>query len=189
MRAVRSLAASFFSLPLAGSEASEARSRGRRAQKRSCASQRAGVGGFKSNSYVPEIYDTTRTPTRPSLRDGHPPRARFARGGGMKATFRFNLQTANVARIRPHLRDAISARMMSETLHPRITEGVGNAGCPSHPQPRVENKTRELVTARTTGNHPAFPHANGFNGFLRALPRDRLDCLCRQRDAKASSPT
>ena len=21
-----------------------------------------------------------------------------------------------------------------------------------------------------TGNHPAFPHANGFNGFLRALP-------------------
>jgi hypothetical protein len=27
-----------------------------------------------------------------------------------------------------------------------------------------------------TGNHPAFPHANGFNGFLRALPGDRA-CL------------
>jgi hypothetical protein len=26
---------------------------------------------------------------------------------------------------------------------------------------------------RSPGNHPAFPHANGFNGFLRALPGDR----------------
>ena len=25
----------------------------------------------------------------------------------------------------------------------------------------------------STGNHPAFPHANGFNGFFRALPGDR----------------
>jgi hypothetical protein len=28
----------------------------------------------------------------------------------------------------------------------------------------------------STGIHPAFPHANGFNGFLRALPIDRA-CL------------
>src|SRR6478752_5478811 len=29
---------------------------------------------------------------------------------------------------------------------------------------------------RSPGNHPAFPHANGFNGFLRALPGDHA-CL------------
>ena len=39
-----------------------------------------------------------------------------------------------------------------------------------HPQPRVEKgKPHELVTT-VTPFHPAFPHANGFNGFLRALP-------------------
>ena len=27
---------------------------------------------------------------------------------------------------------------------------------------------------RFTGNIPAFPHANGFNGFLRALPGDEF---------------
>ena len=40
----------------------------------------------------------------------------------------------------------------------------------AHPQPRVRKmKAHEQVTARSR-NHPAFPHANGFNGFLRALP-------------------
>jgi len=33
--------------------------------------------------------------------------------------------------------------------------------------------THELVTT-VAPVHPAFPHANGFNGFLRSLPGDRL---------------
>ena len=33
-------------------------------------------------------------------------------------------------------------------------------------------KAHELVTT-VAPDHPAFPHANGFNGFLRALPGDR----------------
>ena len=47
-------------------------------------------------------------------------------------------------------------------------------GAGSHPQPRMgKQKPHELATARTTGNHPAFPHANGFNSLYRALPGDR----------------
>ena len=38
-----------------------------------------------------------------------------------------------------------------------------------------KNKPHELVTT-VHRDHPAFPHANGFNGFLRALPGDRA-CL------------
>src|SRR5579863_8717044 len=46
-------------------------------------------------------------------------------------------------------------------------------------------KAHEIVTTGPPG-HPAFPHANGFNGFLRALPGDRLCCLRRPRDHLAS---
>jgi hypothetical protein len=34
-------------------------------------------------------------------------------------------------------------------------------------------KAHELVTT-SPPDHPAFPHANGFNGLWRALPGDRL---------------
>ena len=37
---------------------------------------------------------------------------------------------------------------------------------------RKNKKPRKLVTT-VAPDHPAFPHANGFNGFLRALPGDR----------------
>ena len=37
---------------------------------------------------------------------------------------------------------------------------------------KIEN-TR-VSHRRYAPDHPAFPHANGFNGFLRALPGDRL---------------
>ena len=35
-------------------------------------------------------------------------------------------------------------------------------------------KITRVSHRRYTPVHPAFPHANGFNGFLRALPGDRL---------------
>src|SRR3981189_1374181 len=39
-------------------------------------------------------------------------------------------------------------------------EGVGNAGCPLHPQPRVRFALVEMHTSkRVHRNHPAFPHA------------------------------
>jgi hypothetical protein len=52
------------------------------------------------------------------------------------------------------------------------TEGVGNAGCPLHPQPPVQQKSTGGRSHRYTGE-PGIPARNGFNGFLRALPGDR----------------
>jgi hypothetical protein len=54
-------------------------------------------------------------------------------------------------------------------------EGVGNAGCPLHPQPPVQKKSTG-VEATGTPESPGIPARNGFNGFLRALPGDRA-CL------------
>jgi hypothetical protein len=57
-----------------------------------------------------------------------------------------------------------------------------------HPQPRV----RILVVSMHTSIHseppesPGIPARNGFNGFLRALPGDRLSCHRRLRIESAS---
>ena len=53
-------------------------------------------------------------------------------------------------------------------------EGVGNAGCPLHPRPRVHLVVVESTRVTTsTPESPGIPARNGFNGFLRALPGDR----------------
>jgi len=53
-------------------------------------------------------------------------------------------------------------------------EGVGNAGCPMHPRPRVHFVLVERTRVTTsTPESPGIPARNGFNGFLRALPGDR----------------
>src|SRR6202171_4862189 len=53
-------------------------------------------------------------------------------------------------------------------------EGVGNAGCPWHPRPRVHFIVVERTRVTTsTPESPDVPARNGFNGFLRALPGDR----------------
>src|SRR5882672_6016861 len=52
-------------------------------------------------------------------------------------------------------------------------EGVGNAGCPLHPRPRVHLVVVERTRVTTsTPESPDVPARNGFNGFLRALPGD-----------------
>src|SRR6266545_495998 len=56
-------------------------------------------------------------------------------------------------------------------------EGVGNAGCPLHPRPRVHFVLVERTRVTTsTPESPDVPARNGFNGFLRALLGDRA-CL------------
>jgi hypothetical protein len=53
-------------------------------------------------------------------------------------------------------------------------EGVGNAGCQWHPQPRVRFALVEMHTSNNEHpESPGVPARNGFNGFLRALPGDR----------------
>src|SRR5882757_2821856 len=66
-------------------------------------------------------------------------------------------------------RDAPEALM---NLPPK--EGVGNAGCPLHPRPRVHLVVVERTRVTTsTPESPGVPARNGFNGFLRALLGDR----------------
>jgi len=56
----------------------------------------------------------------------------------------------------------------------RPLEGVGNAGCPLHPRPRVHFVLVERTRVTTsTPESPGIPARNGFNGLCRALPGDR----------------
>ena len=69
-------------------------------------------------------------------------------------------------------------------------EGVGNAGCPLHPRPRVHLVVVERTRVTTsTPESPGIPARNGFNGFLRALPGDRyrMHTSLLQRLAKTDS--
>jgi hypothetical protein len=62
-------------------------------------------------------------------------------------------------------------------------KGAGNAGCPLHPQPVCKGSEHTVITTVAPGS-PGIPAHSGFNGFLRALPGDRLSCHRRRCDAK-----
>jgi len=72
---------------------------------------------------------------------------------------------------------AFSRRVAPEVCanFPPKTEGVGNAGCPLHPQPRAQSvvKHTSVVTTVAPGP-PGIPARNGFNGLFRALPGDEF---------------
>jgi hypothetical protein len=63
-------------------------------------------------------------------------------------------------------------RGLQKTFRP---EGVGNAGCPMHPQPRVRRMVRNAheYSQRRHRKSPGIPARNGFNGLLRDLPGDQ----------------
>src|SRR6266581_7133808 len=68
-------------------------------------------------------------------------------------------------------------------------EGVGNAGCPLHPRPRVHLVLVERTRVTTsTPQSPDIPARNGFNGFLRALPGDRALLPPSPTDMSCLSP-
>ena len=68
-------------------------------------------------------------------------------------------------------------------------EGVGNAGCPWHPRPRVHFVVVERTRVTTsTPESPGVPARNGFNGFLRALPGDRALLPPSPADTSCLSP-
>jgi hypothetical protein len=53
-------------------------------------------------------------------------------------------------------------------------KGVGNAGCPLHPRPRVRFVVvRSTRVTTSTPESPGIPARNGFNGLCRDLPGDR----------------
>ena len=54
-------------------------------------------------------------------------------------------------------RDALSRPRCELRLNALQREGVRNAGCSTHPQPRVQKvKSTRVVSPRTRRNHPAF---------------------------------
>src|SRR4030088_1072033 len=56
----------------------------------------------------------------------------------------------------------------------RPTEGVGNAGCPLHPQPRAQSVvTHTSVVTTGPPEHPAFPHAMVLR-LISCSPRRRI---------------
>jgi hypothetical protein len=61
------------------------------------------------------------------------------------------------------------------------SEGAGKAGARFAPI-ALRAKRKDTQASVTTGTPFAIglPCANGFNGFLRALPSDRLSCHCRR---------
>src|SRR6266403_1315455 len=61
-------------------------------------------------------------------------------------------------------------------------EGVGNAGCPWHPRPRVHFVVVERTRVTTsTRNHPAFPHAMVLTVSFVLSPVTGLFCHRRLR--------
>src|SRR5258708_27179367 len=75
---------------------------------------------------------------------------------------------------------AISRRGAPEfwmNLAPGKTEGVGNAGCATHPQPRVRNKTKHtsVVTTVAPGS-PGIPARNGFTAYIVLSPATNSSC-------------
>ena len=68
-------------------------------------------------------------------------------------------------------------------------EGVGNAGCPLHPRPRVHlvlvERTRETTS---TPERPAFPHAMVLTGSFVLSPVTGLVCHRRLRTNVLSKP-
>src|SRR6266852_4615036 len=68
-------------------------------------------------------------------------------------------------------------------------EGVGNAGCPWHPQPRVRFALVEMHTSkRVPRNHPAFPHAMVLTVSFVLSPVTGLFCHRRSADMVLSKP-
>ena len=68
-------------------------------------------------------------------------------------------------------------------------EGAGNAGCPLHPQPRVQcvGSTR-VSSPRSHREHPAFPHAMVLTAYFGLSPVIGLSCHRHPRIKALSVP-
>jgi hypothetical protein len=84
----------------------------------------------------------------------------------------------------PHSRGAVRP---SDACIFRPNEGVGNAGCPLHPQPRARSVVSTRVSHHGSTGSPGIPARDGFNSLFRALPGDRA-CL-PPSPVKLLSPT
>jgi len=67
-------------------------------------------------------------------------------------------------------------------------EGVGNAGCPLHPQPRVRSVESTRVFTTVAPEHPAFPHAMVLTAYVVLSPVTGLFCHRHPRISDLSAP-
>ena len=68
-------------------------------------------------------------------------------------------------------------------------EGVGNAGCPLHPRPRVHLVVVERTRVTTsTPESPDVPARNGFTAYVELSPVTGLVCHRRSADMFLSKP-
>jgi hypothetical protein len=68
-------------------------------------------------------------------------------------------------------------------------EGVGNAGCPLHPRPRVHLVVVERTRVTTsTPESPGIPARNGFTTYFALSPVTGLFCHRRPRTNVVSAP-
>src|SRR6266849_2031113 len=68
-------------------------------------------------------------------------------------------------------------------------EGVGNAGCPWHPQPRVRLAlVKKHTSKRVPRNHPTFPHAMVLTVSFALSPVTGLFCHRRPRTNVVPKP-
>src|SRR5260221_13665989 len=74
-----------------------------------------------------------------------------------------------------------AARGARVVLESSPFEGVGNAGCPLHPQPRVRSVESTRVFTTVAPEHPAFPHAMVLTVSFALSPVTGLFCHRRQR--------
>ena len=90
--------------------------------------------------------------------------------------------------LQTHVRDlaARCARAVHLSLAP--VEGVGNAGCPLHPQPRVRSVESTRVFTTVAPEHPAFPHAMVLTVSFVLSPVTGLVCHRRLRIKVLSKP-
>jgi len=92
--------------------------------------------------------------------------------------------------VKQQTRFYVSRRKASEALMnfpPK--EGVGNAGCPLHPRPRVHLVVVERTRVTTsTPESPGIPARNGFTTYFVLSPVTGLVCHRRLRTNVASAP-
>jgi hypothetical protein len=69
----------------------------------------------------------------------------------------------------------------------RKKEGAGNAGCPSHPQRRVQKKHTNVVATGSPVS-PSIPCAMVLTAYFALSPAIGLFCHRRKRNAQALSP-
>jgi hypothetical protein len=74
---------------------------------------------------------------------------------------------------------ARGARVVLESFA-QENEGVGNAGCPLHPQPVCIGSKHTVVTAGTP-EHPAFPHAMVLTAYVVLSPATNSSCHRHRR--------